>query len=371
MKKKVLFAATVYTHLANFHKPFIKMLLDDDYELHAMANPNEGRKQEIERLGVNCWDISFSRKPIGIKNMKAMKEINMVFKQNYFDLIHVHTPVASILVRLLAKRNRQGRVLYTAHGLHFYKNAPFKNWLMYYPIEKMIKSATDGLIVMNNEDYHNANRLGFKEGKDLFMTHGVGVDLRRYSMKNIGGREKLGFTDKDIIITCIAEFTENKNHRYLIDSFQKVRKTNSNVHLLLVGSGEKENEIKEYVNKTDIIGVNFLGFREDVPTILNATDIVALVSKREGLPKNLLEAMANGKPMIVTNVRGSKDLVKHGQNGFVVNLNDVSALTKFLNILIQNEKLRDEMGMLSRLKIKDYDIANVKRELGAIYSKYI
>ena len=131
MKKKILFSATVYTHLANFHKPFIKSLQDKGYEIHAAANPDHGRKDEIESMGVICWDIPFSRSPINKGNIISLKKLKHLFKSHYFELIHVHSPVAAFLVRYSAKRAKQGKVLYTAHGFHFFKGAPKKNWYLF------------------------------------------------------------------------------------------------------------------------------------------------------------------------------------------------------------------------------------------------
>ncbi|PDM39060.1 MULTISPECIES: glycosyltransferase family 4 protein [unclassified Geobacillus] len=373
-KKKVLFAATVYSHLAAFHKPFIKMLQDKGYEVHAAANPDHGRKEEIEKMGVICWDISFSRSPYRLANLMAIRELIKLLSNHYFELIHVHTPIASFLVRYVAKKCRQGSVLYTAHGFHFYEGAPLQNWLIYYTAEKIASRWTDGLIVMNEEDYKNGKRLGFRENESLFFTHGVGVSFDQYSVSPDSScyvREQLNIANNDIVITCIAELIERKNHIYLLRNWKNILNRYPNVHCLIVGTGRKEDDLKKYVEQNKLRNIHFLGFREDIPEILSQSDIITLLSLHEGLPRCIMEAMVSGKPLVVTNVRGSRDLVKHGANGFVVDLEDDQSLVESFVKLINDKDLREKMGQASLKEIQSYNLAHVLNEMRDIYSRYI
>lgn len=372
VKKRVLFAASVYFHFAAFHKPFMRLLQDMGYEVHAAANPEHGGKQEIEKMGVICWDIPFSRSPYQLSNLKAIKLLMNLFDQYYFDLIHVHTPVASFLVRYTAKKCKQGVVLYTAHGFHFYKGAPIQNWLIYYTAEKLARRWTDGLIVMNKEDYRNGQRLGFKENESLFFAHGVGVSLDQYSVNgDVNVREQLGIKKNDVVVTYIAELNHNKNHLFLLRNWKKILQYHSNVHCLIVGKGEKEKELKKYVEQNHLENIHFLGFRNDIPIILSNSDIVTLLSFREGLPRCVMEAMASRKPLVVTNIRGSRDLVKHGVNGFVVDLEDDQSLIESFVKLINDKKLREQMGQASLNEVQPYSLTNVLHEMQRIYSRFI
>jgi glycosyltransferase involved in cell wall biosynthesis len=371
-KRKVLFAATVYSHLAAFHKPFIKLLQDKGYEVHAVANPDHGRKEEIEKMGVICWDIPFSRTPYQLANFMAVKKLIRLFHEHYFELIHVHTPVASFLVRYTAKKCKQGSVLYTAHGFHFYKGAPIQNWLLYYTAEKLAKRWTDGLIVMNEEDYNNGKKLGFKENESLFFTHGVGVSFDQYNINDVSNiRKQLGIGKNEIVISYIAELNNNKNHLFLLRNWKDILEINPNVHCLIIGRGEKERELQKYVERNHLKNIHFLGFRNDIPIILFETDIVTLLSFREGLPRCIMEAMVSRKPLVVTNIRGSRDLVKHGVNGFVVDLDDDESLVKSFAKLINDKDLRERMGQSSFKEIQPYNLTYVLEEIKEIYSKYI
>jgi glycosyltransferase involved in cell wall biosynthesis len=373
LSKKVLLAATVYSHLASFHKPFIKLFQDKGFEVHAAANPDHGRKDEIEAMDVICWDIPFSRSPYQLSNLKAVKLLMNLFHQHYFDLIHVHTPVASFLVRYTAKKCKQGAILYTAHGFHFYNGAPVLNWLIYYTAEKIARRWTNGLIVMNDEDYKNGQRLGFIENESLFFIHGVGVSLDEYNVVNKDSylREQLGIKKNDVVVTYIAELNNNKNHIFLLRNWKKILRYQSNVHCLIVGKGEKESELMKYVQQNNLKNIHFLGFRNDIPLILSVSDIITLLSFREGLPRCIMEAMASGKPLIVTNIRGSRDLVKHRKNGFVVDLEDDQSLTESFIKLINDKKLREQMGQASLKEIQHYNLKNVLHEMWKIYSRYV
>ncbi|AEG15310.1 glycosyl transferase group 1 [Desulfofundulus kuznetsovii DSM 6115] len=371
---KVLFIASVYTHLAAFHTPFMKLLQEKGYEVYAAASSAEGHKEDVEAEGVTCWEVPFTRSPYGSANVLAYRRLRALLKEHRFDLIHVHTPVAAFLGRYLAKTTHQGPVLYTAHGFHFYKGAPRRNWLIYYNAERLAAPWTDGLIVMNGEDFDNARRLGFEAGKNLFYVHGVGVDLSKFSTpvaEKGSVRATLGIDSDDVVITCVAELNDNKNQAFLIDAWRKFIRRYGHGHLLLVGTGEKMVVLQQRVEQERIPRVHFLGYRSDVPQILRETDIVTLVSKREGLPKSIMEAMAAGKPVVATNVRGNRDLVEHGKTGLLVELGDVDGLAAAIEKLVSNPEQRAAMGAAGREKIKEYSLEKVLAEMAAIYNRYL
>jgi len=374
MRARVLFVATVYTHLAAFHIPFMKLLQGWGYEVHAAASSAEGHKDEVEAIGVRCWDIPFVRSPVSLKNLTAYRKFKSLLRRERFDLIHVHTPMAAWLGRLTAKRTGQGPVLYTAHGFHFYKGAPLTYWLFYYPAERLVARWTDGLIVMNSEDYERAQKMGFKPDENLFFVHGVGVDLERFSQGRENGisvREELGLDNQDVVVTCVAEFIPRKNHGFLLDAWKFVSRNERKSHLLLVGEGRICNAMESRVQQKRIPRVYFLGFRRDVPRILAATDVLVLTSKHEGLARCIMEAMAAGKPVVATDVRGSRDLVENGVTGLLVELGDVEGLAQALLQLIRDPELRKKMGQAGRAKIQDYSLERVLDEMSAIYARYL
>lgn len=372
--RRVLFVATVYAHLASFHIPFMRLLQEKGYEVHAAASSADGRKSDVEAAGVVCWEVPFARSPYDPSNIKAVQSLKALFDEYRFDLIHVHTPTAAFLGRYLAKKTGQGPVLYTAHGFHFYKGAPFLYWLLYYNAERLARRWTDGLMVMNGEDYENACRMGFIPDKDLFYVHGVGVDLAAYAQARFSEwyvRAELGIPAEDVVVVCVGELNSNKNQSFLLQAWNELSSKINYCHLLLVGRGEMMVRLKSMVQKKNIPRVHFLGYRADVPSILFESDIAVLTSKREGLPRCVMEAMAAGKPVVATNVRGSRDLVEHGRTGFLVEPGDVKGLAAALEKLVRNQALREKMGAAAREKVRDYSLEKVLLEMSGIYDRFL
>jgi glycosyltransferase involved in cell wall biosynthesis len=372
-KKKILICATVYTHIASFHKPDILMMLDKGYEVHVVANPDHGRKGEIQELGAICWDIPFSRSPFNKSNITSISLLRSLFKQHYFEIIHTHTPVASFVVRYTARNMKQGKVIYSAHGFHFFKGAPLINWILYYPMEYIASKWTDALIVMNEEDYNYGKKLGFGKQVNLFNLNGVGVDLSVFNSNTISGeiREEINVKSDDIMITCVSEFIPRKNHLLLLKVWEEVSKRYTNVHLVLVGKGREEEMIKKIVFEKKIQNVFFMGFRTDVSQIIADSDIIVLFSKHEGLPRCIMEAMACAKPVIVSDVRGSRDLVENNLNGYVVDIENIENITNSFYNLIENSHTRTDFGQNGKEKILDYSLGNVLKDLEHIYSKLL
>jgi glycosyltransferase involved in cell wall biosynthesis len=352
----------------------MKYFQDKGYEMHVATKLGE-RRTKLDKQGIICHNINFSRSINLLITLKALIQLIKLMRENRFSLVHVHTPMAAFLGRLAAKLTHTRPILYTAHGFHFYKGAPWYYWVFIYPAEYLAARWTNGLIVMNQEDYLNAQRMRFKPNKNLFLVHGVGVDLKEFinvSFSNGEIKKELDIKEKDIIISCVAEFIPRKNHIFLLKSWEKITKEFNNIHLLLVsGKGKCLGTLKKQVEKDSLPRVYFLGYRNDIPQILNETDIITLVSKHEGLPRSIMEAMSSGKPAIVSNVRGNCDLVEQGKNGFLVNLGDMDGLISSMKKLITNDKLRNDMGKASLEIIKEYDIEKVLAEMSSIYDYYL
>ncbi|MEW8963483.1 glycosyltransferase family 4 protein [Paraclostridium dentum] len=373
--KKILFIATVESHILNFHIPFIQYFQNKGYEVHTATKLGD-RQEELKNFSIICHNIDFSRSPYSLSNVKALNQLIKVMRENKFSLVHVHTPVGAFLGRLAAKITNTQPVLYTAHGFHFYKGAPLKNWILYYTMEKIAAHWTDGLITMNEEDFNIAKKFNLRRKDAIFYVHGVGIDIEKYSInddeKRKKLREELGFSEDDILILTVAEINTNKNHKQVIDAIKPLRDYYSNVYYLIVGTGKKEKELKNYVLFSNLENrIKFLGYRKDIPEILNAVDIFALTSLREGLPRAIMEAMAAGKPIIATNVRGNRDLVVDGVNGYLVPVNDVEATAEAITKLAENTTLRTKMGEEGRKIIQDYAIEKVLKEMDEIYSLYL
>jgi glycosyltransferase involved in cell wall biosynthesis len=368
--KKVLFSATVFRHLTDFHLPYIHYFIEQGYEVWATANDDRNNRKMLTDLGVKCIDTSFSRNSLSIKNFKAYKEMKEIFKKEKFELVHVHTPIAAVLTRYAFKYADYGKIIYTAHGFHFFKGAPLKNWMLYYTMEKLAIDKTDYLITINKEDYDRSLKMGFDKDKVSFV-HGVGVEdktieLTEYQKMEL--KQKLRIESQSQIISYVAELNINKNHEFLLRNWKEIKEKNPLSTLLIIGFGKNEEKLKIYVKEKGLRDVFFLGYREDVASILQITDIICLLSFREGLPKSIMEGMMYETPAIVSDTRGLKDLVEDGVSGKVVKLNNDEELKNAFNIMLQDTDVYNNMKKAAYSRVNKYKTCNVINEYKAIYS---
>lgn len=372
---KVLFVATVARHILAFHVPFIRLLQSWGCEVHVACNP-VGEADAIRGLGVVLWEMPFSRVPWAPANLRAFRKLCFLLKQHPYSLVHVHTPVAAFLARLAARLTGAGPVLYTAHGFHFFRGAPFLNWILYYPAERLCARWTDGLIVMNSEDYAMACKL-LGDRDRVFFVHGVGVPVERFEAKlPASEREEikgeLGVPERARVAVVIGELTGTKNQEQILSAWPLVLKAVPHACLLVVGDGSRRGYLQRLSRRLGVEDrVKFLGFRNDVERIIALAEVVILTSRREGLPRAILEAMATGKPVVATDVRGTRELVVHGKTGFLVEVGDIEATAEYIVRLFTDPGLAAGMCALAHERIEPYALEKVLREMKEIYMAYL
>ena len=363
--KKVLVVASVTSHINAFHIPYLKMFKESGYEVHVASNGDKN----IEYCDKH-FNLEFARSPLSKENIKVYKNLKEIINEEKYEIVQCNTPVASVLTRLAAQKARkQGtRVIYMAHGFHFFKGAPLKNWFVFYPIEKYLSKCTDDLITINEEDYRLAKKK-FK-AKNTYHVHGVGLDKLKFenTNKDIKLRGKLGLNEKDFVMFFAGELNENKNQIMLIEAMKDLVKDNPNLKLLLAGKGDLqefyESKIKGYRLEKNVF---LLGYRKDIPEILSVIDLYTAMSKREGLPVNLLEARIMNLPIIVTNSRGQRELVKDGENGYVIEIGDVESLKEKIRFLYKNSEIREKFAQNAKKDLEKYYLENVYEEVKKIY----
>ena len=240
--KKVLFVATVVkTHIMEFHIPYLKMFQDMGWET-AVAARNDYEDPADCKIPFcdTYYDIPFERLPWKAANIKAYRELKAIIDREHFDIIHCHTPVGAMIARLAARdaRKRGTKVIYTAHGFHFFKGAPVKNWLMFYPAEWLLAPLTDVLVTINKEDYAFAKKK--IHAKRIEYVPGVGVDTAKFHVGTVDRAEKrreLGLTEQDFLILTVAEMTKNKNHSTVLKALALLKNEPGyeSMHYLICG----------------------------------------------------------------------------------------------------------------------------------------
>lgn len=285
------------------------------YEVHLACNMDEidpiGWQEDCKKYSVICHHIDFDRNPLAPKNMKAYRQLKLFLKENPMDFIHCNTPVGGLLGRICAKQAGNIPVLYQAHGFHFWKGAPLKNWLLYYPVEKWMAKFTDVLLTINREDYELAKTFSLKKGGRVEYIPGVGVDVKGIQAMQVdkaAKRRELGIPENAKVMISVGELNENKNHIATIKAFIKLNLPQT--YYLICGEGPLRQYLQKTIDENHMQQRIFLlGFRTDVLEYLKSSDIFLFPSQREGLPVSLMEAMAAGVPCIASKIRGNVDLL--------------------------------------------------------------
>ncbi len=368
--KKILFVASVTKHINTFHIPYLKYFKDKGYEVHVASNGGN----EIKYCDKH-FDIEFERSPLKKENISAYKKLKKIINEQNYDIIHCHTPVASVLTRIAAKKARRfgTKVIYTAHGFHFFKGAPLKNWLFFYPVEKALAKYTDKLITINEEDFAFAKKK--IKAKDIVHVHGVGVDEHRFSFelsetdKNLM-RSKFTVGPLDFLMIYVAELSDRKNQIMLLEAMKKIVETNPNVKLILAGSGSNQEKYEKYVTENFLQNnVLMLGYRTDIPELLKISDLYVSTSKFEGLPVNIMEAMVSGLPVVATNSRGQRELIEDGKNGYLVELGDIETFVNRINSLYSDTRMKEFITQNAKESVSKFALSSVYEEMKAVYEQ--
>ncbi len=372
---KILFVATVRSHVGQFHMPFIRALKAQGHTVEAAYRDNSADKQGLDTSIIDkVYEVPFSRSPYSFDNVKAYRVLKKIIEENDYDAVHCHTPMGAVVTRLAAKnvRKKTGlKVIYTAHGFHFYKGASTFNWRVFFPIEKYLSQFTDCLITINSEDYQLATTSGFKTPKIVFVP-GVGVDLSRFSPADAAEkaalREEYGIAQDAFVMIYPADFCERKNQLMLLKALKLVTEKYQNVKLLMPGLQTYIEPAKQYCEENNLLAyVEFMGYRRDIFKLDALADISVSSSRQEGLPINLIEAMALGNPIIASDVRGNNDLVQDGVNGYLIPLNDSEMMAQRMIELIENPARIEQFGKASLAGVEKFSIENVNCQLFEIY----
>ncbi|MGI0528380.1 glycosyltransferase family 4 protein [Treponema socranskii] len=336
--KKILFLSNT-ANFSKFNLPYMRWFHEQGWRVDYCS-----AGEEFVKDCDNQYTIDIARSPFSLKNLKALKQLKKLLAENRYDILHCHTPMGGVLGRFAAKKLRYEhkiKIIYTAHGFHFYKGAPLLNWLFYYPVEKHLAKYTDVLVTINKEDYECVVKKRFYAEKN-FRINGVGVNITDFkSLENKHKiRQEYGYTNNDFIILYTAEFIPRKNHRFLIESLPRLKKNIPNLKIILPGKGELFDTMVNLAKKLyvdDII--NFCGYRKDINKLCGLSDLYVATSKQEGLPIGVVEAIATGLPVVVSNIRGHNDIIQADINGSLYQPdNKLDFINKVIDLYNDREK---------------------------------
>lgn len=325
--------ALLVTHVSGFVPQFemnnVHILQKMGYEVHYASNFNNvsygSDNSRLKNTGIVCHQVDFSRSPFDIKaHQLACRQLNELLQNEQFLLLHCHTPVGAALSRIVAAPYRKHglKVFYTAHGFHFYQGAPWKYWVLFYPVERFLAGKTDVLITINEEDYERAKRFCRHKKTKVQYLPGVGVDIRYWSGADLrtGEREEirrnirkeLGVTDQEQMLLSVGELIPRKNHEAVILNLAEEKKLGKkNFRYFICGQGDLKEHLQNLIHAVGLSKeVTLLGYRKDIRNLLYAADLFVFPSKQEGLPMALLEAAATGIPLEASDIRGNREILK-------------------------------------------------------------
>ena len=363
--KRALLVANFNSFHRQFNMPYIERLKQKGYEVSLVS----GGSNEFNGIA-NKYDISFDRTPYHFKNIKSFFQLRKVYS-TYYDLIYISTSVVGGFARLALIGKKHGRVIYSAHGYNFYKEGNTTCGKFYIPIEYVLSKLCDCIFTMNKEDYEATLRYKFP-CKEIYNVDGVGIDITRF--KKLGHSEKMvlrdeyGYDKDDFILFYAAELTSRKNQIELLNIIKLLKENNKKVKLLLAGDGIESDNYRAAAKEKGVDdSVVFLGFRRDVPRLLQLSDVLFASSINEGLPINMIEGMATGLPVIATKVRGHVDLVTDGYNGYLFEIGDSKKACADITRLVDDRELYDSLSDHAIEMSKKYDITNVVPQYDKIW----
>ena len=368
--KKVLFTANLDSFFIKFLIPQLKYFKENGYEVH-VASKDQGI--EIPYCDKK-FDVCFTRS-LNIKDIiRSYKTIKKILIENDYELISCHTPFGAAIPRLAASRikNFKSKIVYTAHGFHFYKGAPLINWLLYYPMEKYLSRYTDSIITINDEDYDTAKK---KMKSKVYKVHGIGISREKIDVKMSASekkklRKELNIDDSNFVLIFPGEINNNKNQILLLNTIKILKENISNIVLLLPGYDLLQGKLQEYAVQNGIAdNVRFLGYRKDIPQLLRISNMAVSSSKREGLPINIIESMYVGLPIVATNCRGNRDLIKNGKNGYLVDSYKADEFAQKIEKIYKNKKKAEKFIQTNKEEVNKYMLDSVLDEIIKIYER--
>lgn len=373
MKKLIIVANTSQEHIQKFCIPFIESLHTKGWIVDVACRMD----MPVPECDT-AYDLPCNRNPFRGSLFKSVKALKEIIRKNEYDILVCSTVVGSMIARLAAApfRKRGLKVIYMCHGIHFFPGASLGRWAMGYPIEKLLASKTDAIIVTNNLDLELANKY-LKKIPVIEKSHSMGVNLSRFrdaaltATERVEKRSAFGLALNDFVLSYVAEIIDNKNQIMLVNAFEIIRKSIPNAKLMLIGPEHDDGSLRKFVESKGLEkDILFLGWRSDVPQLLHLADAYVASSKSEGLGLNLIEAMACNIPVVATKNRGHLEIVKHERNGFLVDIDDCEAMANYVLQLHGDAELKNKITAQAQLDIEPFGTETAMKELVEMVTKY-
>ena len=383
--KKVLIITTISGFLPQFEKNNVKLLHEAGCEIHYASNFKnpiyDFNEADLKAQGIRLHQIDLAKSPFKFgTNIRAVRQLLRIIRENDIEMIHCHNPMGGVAGRVAASLcstasqcSTAPYVIYTAHGFHFYRGAPKKNWMLYYPVEWLLARMTDVLITINREDYERAKRLPLKAGGAVFQIHSVGVDKERFSPKREikeAKRRELGVPKDAFHIVTAAELNKNKNQKVIIEAISTLPQ--EDIYYSICGKGPEEARLRKLIKEKGLENrVRLLGFRTDMEEVLQTADCFAFPSHREGLGVAAVEALLCNVALVVSDNRGTREYAVKDKNAFVCRADSPAEFAQAIDRLYQDKELREKMREGCRSSAMKFTIEEVEKTMIDVYRKVL
>ncbi|MCB0774994.1 MAG: glycosyltransferase family 4 protein [Chitinophagaceae bacterium] len=324
--------------------------------------------ERLRELGVET-KVIHTLKPFDITKWKQVKRF---ISEKQVDIIHAHGTRAASNV-LWTSRSLQLPLIYTIHGWSFHEDQSLLVKKIRVMGEKYLTRKSDLNISVSVSNQQSGKKY-IPSFQSIVVNNGIDITKFNSENKFKDIRVEFGIAPEKILLLFIARFTFQKQPLSLIKAFKEASLVNPDLHLLMVGDGEQKAEAEMIIRQEDLENkITLVPFRQDVPDILAAADIYLLPSLWEGLPIGLLEAMAMGKTIIASNVDGTREIIEHMQNGFLVNTgNLIPELIQAIDQLSKNPDQREQFGEKAKMTVRNrFNASKMTKEIESLYRDLI
>jgi glycosyltransferase involved in cell wall biosynthesis len=377
-RASLLLVTTVAATIHHFLLPYASHLRDHGWRVDAAAN-GAAQDSAIRETFDHVYDIPLSRSIHDVRGLVLGTRALDRALASEPDIVHVHTPIAAFMTRLAIRRlpaERRPALVYTVHGFHFHRGGRLATNALFLTAERLGGRWTDRLVVINDEDHEAARRNRIVPPDRLVRMPGIGIDTAFYSREKIEpsefsrARHSLGVGPNAPLFVVVAELNRNKRPVDAVEALALMRHGES--HLAFVGSGGDRSRVEALATSRGVGDrVHFAGFLADIrPLVAGATALV-LPSRREGLARAVMEALALQVPVVASTARGNGQLVGD-DSGFVVPTGDVAALAARMDWLIEHPVEANEMGRRGRARmVGQYELRNLILRHEQLYAELL
>jgi glycosyltransferase involved in cell wall biosynthesis len=341
--------------LKKFLLPLVDAMREAGWEVTAVCSDGP-YVYDLRSAGYRIETLPIARSVISFSHFKSLWLLVRLLRRERFDVLHVHTPVAALLGRIAGKIVGVPLIIYTAHGFYFHDEMPVMKRHLFVGFEWLGGKLTDFIFTQSAEDAEAAQRLAIVTAARV-LAIGNGVSVERFDpalQRPAETRDALGIPRTAIVVGIIGRLVLEKGYGEFFQAAELLAVQNPSAYFLVLGERLQSDHAagidQALAHAQQVLGARLIltGMREDVPALLAAMDIFCLPSYREGMPRTIIEAMMMAKPVVATNIRGSREEVVPEQTGLLVPTHDAIALAHALERLIRDASLRAVMGQAGR-----------------------